>query len=229
MTHLGMPRRGAFATGLLALVAAGLVSGCMTQNAYTGDKQVSKTTKGAGIGALAGAALGALTGDNSKDRRKRALIGAGVGALAGGAVGNYMDRQEAKLRAQLQGSGVSVTRQGENIVLNMPGNITFATGSADLNANFFNVLDSVAVVLKEYDKTIIDVAGHTDSVGSETTNQALSERRAGTVGQYLQGKGVQDTRIATVGFGKTHPVATNDTPDGRQQNRRVELTLTPLT
>ena len=229
MTHLKMPRRGAFATGLLLAVAAGLVSGCMTQNAYTGDKQVSKTTKGAGIGALAGAALGALTGDNSKDRRKRALIGAGVGALAGGAVGNYMDRQEAKLRAQLQGSGVSVTRQGENIVLNMPGNITFATGSADLNANFFNVLDSVAVVLKEYDKTIIDVAGHTDSVGSETTNQALSERRAGTVGQYLQGKGVQDTRIATVGFGKTHPVATNDTPDGRQQNRRVELTLTPLT
>jgi outer membrane protein OmpA-like peptidoglycan-associated protein len=173
--------------------------------------------------------VGALTGDNSKERRKRALIGAGVGALAGGAVGNYMDRQEAKLRAQLQGTGVSVTRSGDNIVLNMPGNVTFATGSADLNSGFFSVLDSVALVLKEYDKTIVDVSGHTDSVGSDSTNQALSERRAGTVGTYLRGKGVQDTRIATVGFGKNRPVATNDTPDGRQQNRRVELTLTPLT
>jgi len=224
MNHPGLLR-----SGVLVAVVAGLVSGCMTTNAYTGEKQVSKTTKGAGIGAVAGAALGALTGDNSKERRKRALIGAGVGALAGGAAGNYMDRQEAKLRAQLQGTGVSVSRSGENIVLNMPGNITFATGSADLNANFFSVLDSVALVLKEYDKTIIDVAGHTDSVGSEQTNQALSERRATTVGSYLKGKGVSDQRVATAGFGKAHPVATNDTPDGRQQNRRVELTLTPIT
>jgi len=215
--------------GVLIAVLAALVSGCMTQNAYTGEKQVSKTTTGAGIGALAGAAVGALTGDNSKERRKRALIGAGVGALAGGAAGNYMDRQEAKLRAQLQGTGVSVSRSGENIVLNMPGNITFATGSADLNANFFGVLDSVAIVLKEYDKTIIDVSGHTDSVGSDSTNQTLSERRAVTVGKYLEGKGVSDQRVATTGYGKAHPVATNDTPDGRQQNRRVELTLTPIT
>jgi len=224
MTHPGLLR-----SGVLVAVLAGLISGCATTNAYTGEKQVSKTTKGAGIGALAGAAVGALTGDNSKERRKRALIGAGVGALAGGAAGNYMDRQEAKLRAQLQGTGVSVTRSGENIVLNMPGNITFGTGSADLNANFFSVLDSVAIVLKEYDKTIIDVSGHTDSVGSDQTNQALSERRAATVGTYLRGKGVEEQRVATTGFGKSHPVATNDTPDGRQQNRRVELTLTPIT
>ena len=229
MTQLEMLRRSPLVRGLIVAAIAGIVSGCTTTNAYTGEKQVSKTTKGAGIGALAGAALGALTGDNSKERRKRALIGAGVGALAGGAVGNYMDRQEAKLRAQLQGTGVSVTRQGDNLVLNMPGNVTFATGSADLNSSFFGVLDSVAVVLKEYDKTIIDVSGHTDSVGSDQTNQALSERRAGTVGQYLRGKGIEDNRIATVGFGKNRPVATNDTPDGRQQNRRVELTLTPLT
>jgi outer membrane protein OmpA-like peptidoglycan-associated protein len=215
--------------GLIVALLAGIVSGCTTTNAYTGEKQVSKTTKGAGIGALAGAAIGALTGDNGKERRKRALIGAGVGALAGGAVGNYMDRQEAKLRAQLQGTGVSVTRDGQNIILNMPGNITFATGSADLNSGFFGVLDSVALVLKEYDKTIIDVAGHTDSVGSDAINQTLSERRAQTVGTYLRSKGVNDQRIATAGFGKTHPVASNETPDGRQQNRRVELTLTPLT
>jgi len=214
---------------LLALAASLTVAGCTTTDAYTGEKKVNKTTKGAGIGALAGAVLGAATGDNSKERRKRALIGAGVGALTGAGVGAYMDRQESKLRAQLQGTGVSVTRQGDNIVLNMPGNITFATGSADLNSSFFGVLDSVALVLKEYDKTIIDVAGHTDSVGSEQTNQALSERRAGTVGQYLQGKGIDNTRIATVGYGKNRPVASNDTPDGRQQNRRVELTLTPLT
>jgi outer membrane protein OmpA-like peptidoglycan-associated protein len=173
--------------------------------------------------------VGALTGGDSKAHRKNALIGAGVGALAGGAVGNYMDRQESKLRAQLQGTGVSVTRSGDNLVLNMPGNITFATGSSDLNANFFSVLDSVALVLKEYDKTIIDVAGHTDSVGSDTTNQALSERRAASVGKYLETKGVSDQRVATAGYGKTHPVASNDTPDGRQQNRRVELTLTPIT
>ena len=224
MTHPGLVR-----TGVLVAVVAGLVTGCMTQNAYTGEKQVSKTTKGAAIGALAGAAAGALMGGDSKAHRKNALIGAGVGALAGGAVGNYMDRQEAKLRAQLQGTGVSVTRSGDNLVLNMPGNITFATGSSDLNANFFGVLDSVAVVLKEYDKTIIDVSGHTDSVGSDTTNQMLSERRAATVGKYLEGKGVSDQRVATAGFGKAHPVASNDTPDGRQQNRRVELTLTPIT
>jgi len=214
MTHFETLRRGRLARGLIAAAAAStvtvLLSGCMTTDAYTGDKKVSKTTTGAGIGALAGAAVGALSGDNSKERRKRALIGAGVGALAGGAVGNYMDRQESKLRAQLQGTGVSVTRSGDNIILNMPGNITFATGSADLNANFFGVLDSVVLVLKEYDKTIIDVAGHTDSVGSDATNQALSERRAGTVGTYLRGKGVTDNRVATVGFGKAHPVASND-------------------
>jgi len=224
-----MNQSGLFCRGLIVAVAAAVVSGCTTTNAYTGEQQVSKTAKGAGIGALAGAAVGALTGDNSKERRKRALIGAGVGALAGGAAGQYMDRQEAKLRAQLQGTGVSVTRSGENIVLNMPGNVTFATGSADLNASFFGVLDSVALVLKEYDKTIIDVSGHTDSVGSDQTNQALSERRASTVGEYLRVKGVQDQRIATAGYGKAHPIATNDTPDGRQQNRRVELTLTPIT
>ena len=224
MTHPRLLR-----SGVLVAVVAGLLTGCMTTDPYTGEQKVSKTAKGAGIGALAGAAAGALMGGDGKAHRKNALIGAGVGALAGGAVGNYMDRQEAKLRAQLQGTGVSVTRSGDNLVLNMPGNITFATGSSDLNPNFFNVLDSVALVLKEYDKTIIDVAGHTDSVGSDSTNLALSERRASTVGKYLEGKGIADQRVATTGYGKTHPVASNDTPDGRQQNRRVELTLTPIT
>lgn len=224
-----MTRKNLVRKGVIGVVVATLLAGCYTTNPYTGERQVSKTAKGAGIGALAGAAIGALTGDNSKERRKRALIGAGVGALAGGAVGNYMDRQEAKLRAQLEGTGVSVTRTGDTIILNMPGNITFATGSADLNPSFFGVLQSVALVLKEFDKTIIDVAGHTDSVGSEQSNQLLSERRANTVGQYLMSQGIMAERIAMVGYGESRPIASNDTAEGRALNRRVELTLTPIT
>ena len=138
---------------LLVIAAALTVAGCTTTDAYTGEKKVNNTSKGAGIGALAGAVLGAATGDNSKERRERALIGAGVGALTGAGVGAYMDKQEAKLRAQLQGTGVSVTRNGDDLILNMPGNITFKTASADLNANFYKVLDSVGLVLKEFDKT----------------------------------------------------------------------------
>ena len=140
-----------------------------------------------------------------------------------------MDVQEAKLRQQMAGTGVTVTRTGDNITLNMPGNITFATDSADLNSQFFSVLDGVTMVLKEYEKTVIEVAGHTDSTGSDQYNRTLSERRAGTVAQYLTTKGVQPTRLITVGAGESYPVATNDTPEGRQQNRRVELTIVPVT
>jgi outer membrane protein OmpA-like peptidoglycan-associated protein len=221
-----MVRSNLARSALLSAAVASFLAGCYTMDPYSGDKKVSDTTKGAGIGALAGAAIGALAGGH--DRARAALIGAGVGALAGGAVGNYMDRQEAKLRAQLQGTGVSVVRDGDNIDLVMPGNITFATGSADLNPNFFSVLDSVAIVLKEFNKTIIDVTGHTDSTGSAEKNQMLSEQRANTVAQYLRTKGIMDQRIAVAGLGETRPVASNDTPDGRQKNRRVELTLTPL-
>jgi outer membrane protein OmpA-like peptidoglycan-associated protein len=210
-------------TALLALVATTVVAGCYTADPYTGERKVSDTTKGAGIGALAGAAVGGLAG-----KGKGALIGAGVGALAGGAVGNYMDRQESKLRAELKGTGVSVTRTGDTINLVMPGNITFASGSADLNASFFSVLGSVALVLKEYDKTTIDVAGYTDSTGSAQKNQALSEQRAQTVAEFLHSKGIPEQRIASAGYGATRPVASNSTAEGRQQNRRVELTLTPL-
>jgi outer membrane protein OmpA-like peptidoglycan-associated protein len=212
------------------VIAAGVgLAGCQTTNPYTGEQQTSKAAKGAGIGAAAGAVVGLITGDDSKERKERALIGAGVGAIAGGSVGYYMDVQEAKLRQQLQGTGVSVTRMGDNITLNMPGNITFKTDSADLNSSFFSVLDSVSLVLKEYEKTIVEVAGHTDSTGSDQYNQALSERRAQTVATYLAGKGVMQQRMITVGAGEGRPVATNDTADGRQLNRRVELTLTPIT
>jgi outer membrane protein OmpA-like peptidoglycan-associated protein len=214
---------------MLVVAASFTVAGCQTTDAYTGEKKVNNTSKGAGIGALAGAVLGAATGDNSKERRERALIGAGVGALTGAGVGAYMDKQEAKLRAQLQGTGVSVTRSGDNLILNMPGNITFKTASADLNANFFSVLDSVSVVLKEFDKTLIDVEGHTDSDGTDTYNQQLSLQRATSVGTYLQSHGVNGQRIVTFGAGEGRPIADNDTSAGKQQNRRVELKLQPIT
>src|SRR5690349_10036417 len=124
-------------------VVAGLLSACMTNDPYTGERKVSDTTKGAGIGAAVGAVVGLLTGGDAAAHRKNALIGAGLGALAGGAVGNYMDRQEAKLRSQLAGTGVSVTRMGDNITLNLPGNITFASNSAEINSSFYKVLNSV--------------------------------------------------------------------------------------
>src|SRR5260221_13390579 len=164
------------ATFALAL-AAGLVIGCeTTTDPYTGEKKTTSTTFGALIGAGAGAAIGMISGHDAKQRRQRALVGAGVGALAGGAVGNYMDRQGSELRALMRDSGVTVTRKGEDIVLNMPGNITFRTGSADLNAQFFRVLDGVAQVAKKYDKTIIEIAGHTDNVGRADFNRQLSQR-----------------------------------------------------
>jgi outer membrane protein OmpA-like peptidoglycan-associated protein len=215
-------------SALLAMAAALVVAGCETTDAYTGEKKVNNASKGAGIGALAGAAIGALTGDNSKERRERALIGAGVGALTGAGVGAYMDKQEAKLRAQLQGTGVSVTRNGDDLVLNMPGNITFKTASADLNSNFYKVLDSVSLVLKEFDKTTIDVEGHTDSDGSTEYNQQLSQNRANSVGSYLQSHGVNPQRIVALGAGESRPIASNDTAAGKQQNRRVELKLQPI-
>ena len=161
-------------------------------------------------------------------KRGRLLLGA-AGGLAGGAVGNYMDRQEAKLRAQLQGTGVSVTRNGDSIILNMPGNVTFQTNSSDINANFYQVLNSVAIVLKEFDKTVVDVAGHADSVGADDANMALSQRRASSVSSYLGAQGIDGQRLITVGYGETRPIGNNDTPEGREQNRRVEITLLPVT
>lgn len=215
-------------SSLVAMLALS-VAGCYTYDPYTGEKKVSDTTKGAGIGAAAGAVVGLLTGGDAAAHRKNALIAAGVGALAGGAIGNYMDRQEANLRHDLAGTGVSVTRMGDNITLNMPGNITFKSDSAELDPSFFKVLNSVNVVVKKYNKTVVEVAGHTDSTGAADYNQKLSERRANSVAQYLESQGLANNRVVTVGAGESRPVANNATPEGRQANRRVELTLTPLT
>ena len=216
-------------TFITMLVLCFGLTGCYTYDPYTGDKKVSDTTKGAGIGAAAGIVVGLLTGGDAAAHRKNALIAAGVGALAGGAIGNYMDRQQAELRHDLAGTGVSVTRMGDNITLNMPGNITCKSGSSELDPSFYKVLNSVNLVVKKYNKTVVEVAGHTDNTGAAEYNQQLSERRANSVAQYLESQGLANNRVVTVGAGETRPVADNSTPEGRQANRRVELTLTPLT
>jgi outer membrane protein OmpA-like peptidoglycan-associated protein len=213
----------------LMLGAVVALPACTTLDPYTREEQAARAQRQAIIGAAVGGAVGLITGDSSMERKKRALVGAGLGALAGAGVGAYMDRQEARLRAELERTGVSVTRDGDNITLNMPGNITFATNSADLNANFYDVLNSVSMVLAEFDQTVVEVAGHTDSTGETAYNQSLSERRASSVASYLGTRGVLSDRIITVGAGETRPIATNDTDVGRQANRRVELTLVPLT
>ncbi|MCP1675203.1 outer membrane protein OmpA-like peptidoglycan-associated protein [Natronocella acetinitrilica] len=215
-------------TAVFTLAATVVLAACTTTDPYTGEERTSRATYGAAIGAVAGAVIGGVTGSNSRERRNRALIGAGVGGLSGAAVGGYMDRQEARLRDQLRGTGVSVTRQGDDIILNMPGNVTFGFDSADLRSDFFEVLDSVALVVNEFDQTLIEAAGHTDSTGSAAYNQRLSERRADTVARYLQNRGVDSRRIAAAGFGQDYPIADNSTEAGRQANRRVELTLVPL-
>ena len=213
------------------LVGATLLIGlsACTTNPYTGEQEASNKAKGAAIGAAAGAIVGVLTGDDADERRKNALIGAGVGALAGTAVGAYMDAQEAKLREQLQATGVSVSRLGDDIVLNMPGNVTFDVNESELKSGFYPVLNSVGLVLDEFDKTLIDVNGHTDSTGSLNYNLSLSNHRAKSVADYLASQGVDGARIYPQGFGPDYPAADNATTDGRTLNRRVELVLKPLT
>ncbi len=211
----------------LVAASAFALTACTSADPYTGQQGVNNTTIGAGLGALAGGVAGALIGGG--DWRKRALIGAGVGALAGGGIGYYMDQQETKLRQRLRATGVSVTRVGNDIILNMPGNVTFATGSADINAGFYEVLNSVAIVLKEYDKSLVDVYGHTDSVGSAQSNQMLSERRAQSVSRYLAGRGIRGDRFYARGLGESQPIASNATSAGKAQNRRVEIRISPLT
>ena len=213
----------------IGIVVCGFLLAACTTNPYTNEREASNKAKGAGIGAAIGAVLGVLSGDDADERRKRALIGAGVGALAGTGVGAYMDSQENKLRQQLQGTGVSVTRMGDDLVLNMPGNVTFGVGQADLRSGFIPVLNSVSLVLQEYSQTMIDVTGHTDSTGTVDLNMGLSQRRASTVGQYLQGQGIEPLRVMTLGYGPHYPIADNGTPEGRQLNRRVELVLKPIT
>lgn len=213
--------------GCVLLGAAVMLSACSTINPYTGEKQTSKTSSGAAIGAVSGALIGIATSSSAKQRKERALAGAGIGAVTGGGVGYYMDVQEAKLRQKLETSGVSVTRDGDRIILNMPDNVTFDSDSTQVKGSFNSVLESVAQVLKEYKSTMIQVAGHTDSTGGDRYNMLLSQQRAQTVANALGGFGVDTVRMDVVGFGETQPITSNGSAEGRQQNRRVELTLIP--
>ncbi|MDT8408429.1 MAG: OmpA family protein [Wenzhouxiangellaceae bacterium] len=223
-----MTRYAPSSIALAAILAAVvLIGGCAsTTDPWTGEPRASRTGSGAGIGAGIGAVIGAISGG---DRLKRAAIGAGIGALAGGAVGNYMDRQEQALRRQLRGTGVSVTRRNDEIILNMPGNVTFGLDSAALRPDFFDVLNSVALVLEEFNQTVLVIDGHTDSTGSEAHNQRLSQQRAETVASYLASQGIDPVRMEAHGYGEQYPVASDETEAGRSQNRRVELTLIPIT
>jgi len=210
----------AIVSGALAL------SGCTT-NPYTSEREAGKSGIGAGIGSLVGAGVGVLS-SSKKDRGKGALIGAAAGAALGGGVGYYMDVQEAKLRQKMQGTGVSVTRSGDNIILNMPNNVTFDSSQANLKPAGANTLTGVAMVLKEYPKTAVNVVGYTDSTGGQALNMKLSQQRAESVASALITQGVAANRIRTSGMGPANPVASNSTEEGKAQNRRVEITLSPL-
>jgi len=204
----------------IAAVTAGfLLAGCAGT-----DTGLSNTQTGAIIGGLAGAAVGGATGNHSA---KRVLIGGAIGALAGAGVGAYMDKQQEELNKELKGSGVEVQRQGDNINLNMPGGITFDTGKANIKPNFNPVLDDIANVLTKYPETKIEVHGHTDNVGSDSANLTLSQLRAQSVSSALTMRGVAGDRIKAIGFGESMPIASNDTPAGREANRRVEIKIIP--
>ena len=210
----------AVATGLLSTTAA-----CVT-DPNTGERRVSRAAIGAVGGAVGGYLLGDLVGGR-RDRTER-IIGTGIGALAGGAVGAYMDRQEQELRRQTAGSGVEIERRGDELVLTMPSGITIAFDRYDVQPQFRPTLDRVAEVLGDYPQTMIDIYGHTDSVGADAYNQTLSENRARAVADYLSMQGVNKVRMATLGYGETQPIADNGTESGRAANRRVEIRIVPV-
>jgi outer membrane protein OmpA-like peptidoglycan-associated protein len=212
---------------LITLTMCALLSACAT-NPYTGESQTSKTAWGSGIGTVAGAGLGAGIGALTGGKKGALLgtaIGAGAGLAAGAGTGAYMDVQARKLRQELLSTGVQVQQVDNKIVLIMPGNVTFGTNEATIAAKFEPVLDSVAKVINEYDKTMVQIIGYTDSTGTVATNNALSLRRANAVSNYLRLRGVSLSRIIVDGLGPQNPIASNNTASGREQNRRVEITL----
>lgn len=212
---------------LIAASTAVLLAGCASQNPYDNQPPSSnKTATYGGLGALAGAAAGALI--NHDNRGKGALIGAAIGGASGAGYGYYADKQEAELRQSMQGTGVEVQRQGDQIKLIMPGNITFATDSSEIVSNFYAPLNNLASSFKQFNQNSIEIVGFTDSTGSRQYNMDLSQRRAQSVATYLTAQGVDGTRLSTRGAGPDQPIASNATADGRAQNRRVEVNLRPL-
>ncbi|WP_165675233.1 OmpA family protein [Metapseudomonas otitidis] len=216
---------------IVAALAVATLSGCASQNPYENQGQaprqgMSKTATYGGLGALAGAVAGAAI--NHKNRGKGALIGAAVAGAAGAGYGYYVDKQEAELRRSMEGTGVQVQRQGDSINLVMPGNITFATNSADIASNFYGPLNNLASSFKQYNQNNIEIVGHTDSTGSHQYNVNLSQLRAQSVANYLMAQGVEPGRLSSRGMGPDQPLASNTTEAGRSQNRRVEIRLTPI-
>lgn len=213
----------------VAILAVLALGACSSINPYTGDSQISNTAGGALLGAGGGAAVGGLVSTIAgKDQRVGMLVGAGIGALTGTMIGSYMDQQEAELRQQLLGTGVSVTRVGKQIVLNMPSNITFAVDSASIQPQFTETLAAVGLVLKKFNKTLVDVYGYTDATGSDDYNLKLSNDRARSVATVLANQGVDQRRFYITGKGEAEPIASNATEAGRSQNRRVEIQLSPI-
>ncbi len=202
------------------------LSACVT-NPETGKKSISKTAMGGVGGALGGYLLGDVIG--GRNDRSEKLLGAGIGAIAGAGIGRYMDDQEKKLREQTSGTGINVVRDGDNLILDLPSEVTFDVNSATINSQFGASLDKVSTTLAEFEQSYVDVLGHTDSTGSDSHNQQLSERRANSVAEYLSGRGVNQARIATRGFGESQPRASNVTDEGRALNRRVEIRIVPVT
>ncbi len=213
-------------TAVIAASLSFVVSGCVT-NPETGNQRIARPAITGAAGAGIGAALGALIG--GKSNRTEVLVGTGIGAIAGAGVGVYLDAQEKKLRERTAGTGIEVERQGDSLKLNMPSQVTFGVDSAIINEQFRPALNEVAQVLTEYESSFVDVYGHTDSTGSDAYNMTLSQRRADSVATYLASNGVQRARIAQQGFGETQPIASNDTAEGRAQNRRVEIRIVPIT
>ncbi len=209
-----------------AVAAALLGTTACTTDPNTGQRTLSKAAIGAGIGVVGGYLAGDVVGGR-RDRTEK-IVGAGIGAIAGGAIGAYMDRQERELRQKTAGTGIEVERKGDDILLNIPSGVTFATNSAAIQPQFRQTLDQVAQTLSTYNQTYLDVYGHTDSTGSDRINIPLSENRANSVADYLATRGVQRARIGTQGFGSSQPVASNDTAEGRQENRRVEIKIVPV-
>ncbi len=199
------------------------MSGCMTTDPYTGERKVSKTTISSSVGAIGGGLIGAIAGGG-----KGALLGASIGAVGGAVTGSYLDRQEKVLRDQLRGTGVRVVRTKHDLQLIMPGDITFRKSSAEINADFFDVLKSITIVLKKYDNTLVNINGYASSEGDPTFNQRLSEKRARSISSYFRSQGIKKHRLIDRGYGARDPIASNKTAAGRSANRRVALSLTEM-
>jgi len=217
---------------ITAAAAIALLSGCASQNPYEnqgqaqGSSGISKTAKYGGLGALAGAVAGAAIDHNN--RGKGALIGAAVAGAASAGYGYYADRQEAVLRESMANTGVEVQRQGDQIKLIMPGNITFATDSSNISSSFYSPLNNLGNSFKQFNENNIEIVGYTDSTGSRQHNMDLSLQRAQAVSNYLTSQGVDGSRLSVRGAGPDQPIASNADANGRAQNRRVEVNLKPI-